>query len=61
MTSFNRFFSQIILELRQGQELLSTMAQKEANLSLELLRNTIASSVIKIYSDTLQMKTKNFH
>lgn len=61
MTAFNRFFSQIILELRQGQELLSTMAQKEANLSLKLLRNNTASSVIKIYSDTLQMKTKNFH
>ena len=61
MTAFNRFFSQIILELRQGQELLSAMAQKEANLSLKLLRNNTASSVIKIYSDTLQMKTKNFH
>ena len=61
MTAFNRFFSQITLELRQGQELLSTMAQKEANLSLKLLRNNTASSVIKIYSDTLQMKTKNFH
>ena len=61
MTAFNRFFSQVILELRQGQELLSTMAQKEANLSLKLLRNNTASSVIKIYSDTLQMKTKNFH
>ena len=61
MTAFNRFFSQIVLELRQGQELLSTMAQKEANLSLKLLRNNTASSVIKIYSDTLQMKTKNFH
>ena len=61
MTAFNRFFSQIILELRQGQELLSTMAQKEANLSLKLLRNNTASSVIKIYSDTLQMKTKNSH
>ena len=50
-----------MLELRQDQQLLSAIAQEEANLSQELLRNNIASSVIKIYFDTLQMKTNNFH
>ena len=50
-----------MLELRQDQQFLSAIPQEETNLSQELLRNNIASSVIKIYFDTLQMKTKNFH